>query len=166
MQPVMVAQQRSATSPLAYFLQRLLRPVVDRQTHSTTFANGSDVMRKLQHYANEQHRLRPRTIFAVITITNFYTMVSHASMLLVLEGFLNDHLCMSAIDNISVRRLIELTSLFLESNRFHYDGHIYRCVKGSPTNFPLTETLAIVYAFQWQKLLLREELMRDELFGR
>ena len=156
MQPVIVAQQRSATSPLAYFLNQLLRPVVDRHVHSTTFMNGSDFMRKLQHYANEQHRLRPRTIFAVVTISNFYTMVSHVSMLLVLEGFLNDHLCIPAIDNVSVRRIIELTSLFLESNRFHYDGHIYRCVTGSPTTFPLNETLAMIYVFQWQKVLLRE----------
>ena len=162
----MIVAQRSATSPLAYFLNRLLWPIVDRHIRSTTFLHGSDFMRKLHHYADEEHRLRPRTSFAVITISNFYSMVSHASMLLVLEGFLNDHLSVPAIDNISVRRIIGLTSLFLDSNRFHYNGHIYRYAKGSPTTFPLTETLGIIYAFQWQKLLLREESMREELFGR
>ena len=88
-------------------------------------------------------------------------------MLLVLEGFLQDTLTVPAVENISIKRIIELASLFLNHNRFYYDRKIYQFKKGSPNCLPLTSTLRAIYIFQWQKLLLTAApSIRNQFFGR
>lgn len=139
---------------------------MERHVQSTTFANGADFIRKIKQYSNEESRLRPTTIFTTIEISNFYTMVPHATMLIILEGFLIDYLAVPAVENMSIRRIINLTSLFLNNNRFYYDNKIYRFTKGAPRSLLLTETLSNIYAFHWQKVLLQAPLIRKELFGR
>jgi len=52
-----VVSQCSATSRLAQILDGLLRPVIQRHAEPTTFINGADFIRKLNRYADEQHRL-------------------------------------------------------------------------------------------------------------
>lgn len=166
MKPVVVAQ-RSATSGIAQFLDQLLRPVVQRRTEPTTFATGSDFIRKLNESIETVHRLHPKTFFAIISISNMDAMASHDDMLLVLEGFLQDTLAVPAIETISIKRIIELASLFLNHNRFYYDRKIYQFKKGSPNCLPLTTTLRAIYIFQWQKLLLATvSSIRNQFFGR
>jgi hypothetical protein len=165
LKPIVVAQ-RSATTTLAQFLEQLLRPVVQRHIESTTFANGTDFIRKVSESTDSVHRLHSKTLFAIISITNADDMATHDGMLFVLERFLLDNLAVPAVENISIRRVIELTSLFLNHNRFYYDRKIYRFKRGSPNSLPLTETLRTIYISQWQKLLLREASIRKEFFGR
>lgn len=143
----------------------LLRPVIERQTESIAFSNGADFIRKLNQYTDEEHRLHSRTIFTTINIPNYHTMDSHKTMLTVLKDFLGDHLSVPAVENISITKIIDLTTLFLNNNRFYYDNKIYRFTKGSPTSLSLSETLCQIYAFQFHKALLREPFIRSELYG-
>ena len=163
--PIIVSQC-SATSRLARFLDGLLRPVIQRQAECTTFVNGADFIRKLIRYTDEQHPLRPTTIFATIKITNFNTIDSHSNMLAVLERFLNDHLARPGIENFSIKKIIDLTALFLNNNQFYYDNKIYRFTKGGPSSLQLTETLSHIYAYQWQRLLFEQPSLRNEFYGR
>ena len=92
-------------------------------------------------------------------------MVSHTDMLTALKDFLDDHLSVPAVKDIPIRKIIDLTDLFLKNNRFYYDNKIYRFTKGSPTSLSLSETLCQIYAFELQKVLLREPSIRSELYG-
>jgi hypothetical protein len=93
-------------------------------------------------------------------------MVPHKTMLTILEAFFNRHLATLAIDMLSIKKIINLTSLFLNNNRFYYENKIYRFTKGSPSSLLFTETLSNICAFQWQNVLLRERLIQNEFFGR
>ena len=165
MKPV-VASQSSMTSRLARFLDKLLRPVIERQAQATTVRNGADFLRKFNEYIEPKHRFQPGTYFITINISNWSTMVEHGSMLITMRDFLNQSLPTPFLENISVNQIVQLTSLFLHHNRFYYDNKIYRFMKGSPNSFPLTKTLSNIYLYQWQQVLFREPLLRDEFYGR
>jgi hypothetical protein len=88
-------------------------------------------------------------------------------MLNVLERFLRDSLVAPGIGNLSIQKLIDLTALFLNHNRFFYNNQIYRCIKGGPNSLPLTNTLSQIYAYQWENILLNElSILGKEFFGR
>ena len=133
---------------------------------STTFVHGADFIRKLNQYTESERRLSPGTLFVTIRILNVNTIDTHEAMLMVLEGFLQERLAISAIENISIKKIVDLTALFLKYNRFYYEGRLYRFKKGAPSGVPLSETLSTIYIFQWQKLLLNEPCIRGELYGR
>jgi hypothetical protein len=97
---------------------------------------------------------------------NFNTMAPHGTMLITLRDFLNQHLPMPSIENVSINRIIHLTALFLHNNRFYYDNKIYRFTRGSPSSSLLTETLSNIFAYEWQQVLLRELLVENEFYGR
>ncbi|CAF3228087.1 unnamed protein product [Rotaria sp. Silwood2] len=165
-QPIVVAQ-RSATARLAYFLEQLLRPIILRQLETTTFQSGADFIRKLNDYLEQSgHALRPTTNFVTIIISNFYSMVDHDTMLLALQDFLMDPCTMPTIQNISIGKVFRLTTLFLRHNLFYYDHKIYRFIKGSPTNFPIMETLATMYILPWLRSLFRQSVLEKEFYGR
>ena len=165
LKPVVVSHH-SATSRLARFLDRLLRPIVQIETQSTMFKNGADFIRKLNRHTENPCRFHEKTVFILITVFNFHMMIPHGIMLITLTDFLHRCLPTPEIEDISVNRIIRLTALFLHYNRFYYDHKIYRFAKGSPKCFPFTETLLNIYLTQWQQLLIRDPLMQDQFFGR
>ncbi|CAF2924731.1 unnamed protein product [Rotaria sp. Silwood2] len=165
-QPIVVTQH-SATVRLAHFLDQLLRPIIQRQLESLTFENGADFIRKLNNYIEQPgYHLRSTTNFVTITISIFYSIVDHDTMLLALQDFLMDPCRMPTIENISIGKIFRLTNLFLRHNRFYYDHKIYRFIKGSPTSFPVTETLATMYILPWLKSLFRQPVLEKEFYGR
>ena len=48
---------------------------------------------------------------------------------------------------------------------FSYGEQIYQFTKGAPSTMALSETLASIYLFVWQKKIQKVN-ERDELFGR
>jgi hypothetical protein len=150
---------------LGQFLDGLIRPVVQRQTEAITFMNGADFIRKLDRYTNEQRRFGPRTMFITMNISNYYTSVSHTTMLVALDDFLRKALPGPVLQDIPIKRIIDLATLFLNNNRFYHDNKIYRFIKGSPTSMAFTETLCHIYSLQWQKKLLSNHLMENECYG-
>ena len=93
-------------------------------------------------------------------------MAPHAVMADVLEQFLRDTLPGNSLEKVSIVHIKNLVQLFLYNNAFVYDEKMYTCVKGSPTTILLTETLADIYLFQWQKKILKEINARRQFFGR
>lgn len=168
MKPIVVASQRySATARLARFLDQLLRPLVRCYSQAVTFINGADFLRKLhEHIQNKKHQFHPKTMFIRASICNFHTLLPHGHLLIILKDFLLQHVAAPSIENISINTIIRLTAIFLHNNRFYYDGKIYRFAKGSPSAFPLTETLSTIFVLHWQRLLLDEPQLRDRFYGR
>ncbi len=163
---MIAGSQRSITTRLGYFLDKLLRPIFQFHARTTRYVHGGDFMRKFIEYAEEQQHLCPTTNFATIKILNFNTLVPHGIMLITLEDFLKRDLAMPTIENISINRIIHLTSIFLHNNRFYYDQKIYRFTKGGPHCFPLIETLSNIYVYQWERVLISELSIRNEFYAR
>jgi hypothetical protein len=162
----MISSQRSATSKIANYLNELLGPFVNGKTRSTTFSNETDFSRKLNHYANTEHRLSSSTMFITITISNFYSMVSHKTMVTILGNFLQAELTKPKLQDISVTTIQNLVQLFLYNNIFFYNEKIYTITKGGPNTMALSETLSNICLFQWQKMISEMVTQNKELFGR
>ena len=152
---------------LARFLDRLIRPVTHLTMKSTTFTDDTDFGLKFHQFCQTGHRsISTSTLFATIHVVNYYTMAPHAVMADVLEQFLRDTLPGNTIGKFSIVHIKNLVQLFLYNNAFVYEENMYTCVKGSPTTIPLTETLANIYLFQWQKKILKEINSRRQFFVR
>ena len=172
----MISAYHSATGKIAHFIYQLLRPYVFTILQSTTFVNEVDFIQKLNHYTYVEHHLQPTTLFATINISNFHTMASHKSMIDVLGYFLSDHLAtynlqyMSLMatrsQDISIPTIKTLAELFLANNIFYYNGKIYGFGKGGPTSLQLSETLSDIYLFIWQKNILEDPRLKNELYCR
>ncbi|CAF1049326.1 unnamed protein product [Rotaria sordida] len=165
----MVAAQNSETVRIAQFLDDVLRPNVSLDIDRYTFVNGTDFIRKLNDYIEETSTspsFCSTTNFVTITILNFYSMVDHDTQLLEFQHYLKDPCQLSTIKGISIQKIYDLTTLFLRNNRFYYDHKIYRFIKGSPTCFPFSETLATLYVLPWFKSFFRQSLLEKEFYGR
>ena len=163
--PVIVAYQ-SPTWLLGRFLDRLLRPAVRLVMRNTRFDDEIDFAQKLHQFGRNGQVWTSTTLLATIHISNYYTIASHARMADVLEYFLHDDLPGNTVENITMVHMKNLVQLFLYNNVFVYDDKLYMCVKGSPITMPLTETLANIYLYQWQKMIVKEVKARQQFFGR
>lgn len=161
-----ITSKHSPTWKIAKFLNKILRPFVDDILRSTTFRDEIDFIRKLNNYANIDHRLRSTTLFCTIKIKNFYALDSHENMIEVVEYFLRDHLVTNKLGQLTVLTIKNLLHIFLYNNIFCYNEQIYKFKKGSPNTMELTETLSNIYLFAWQKKILKQTQEKNELFGR
>jgi hypothetical protein len=162
-----IVSQRSATSKIAKYVQRLLRPLVDKVLSATTFRDEADFMYKLHYYVYTQNRLTSTTLFCAIRISNFYTVASsHESMISTIGYFLQDNLATNKLEHVSIITIQNLVQLFLYNNIFHYNGNIYAIVRGGPNTMALSRTLSNIFLFEWQKHIVRELKPSNELFGR
>ncbi|CAF1319698.1 unnamed protein product [Rotaria sordida] len=117
--PISVITSRSSTTwKIGKYLNQLLQPFTDKILHSTTFADETDFIRKLNHYANTERRLRPTTLFCTIKITNFYTLEEHQNMLDVIGYFLHDNLATNKLESLLIQTIRNLLYLFLYNNIF------------------------------------------------
>lgn len=123
-------------------------------------------MQKLYHYAYNQQRLKPTTLFCSMRITNFYALAPHTSFIDTIVHFLQDNVAMNRIDHVHISTIRNLLQLFLLNNIFVYDEKIYTINRGSPSTIPLSTTLADIYLCEWQKKLVRELDREQYLFGR
>ena len=161
---------------MAHFINRLIRPLMDPSKYRSIIVNEADFIQKLNHYTYVEHHLQPTTLFATINISNFHTMASHKSMIDVLGYFLSDHLATYNLQytsvmttkpqDISISTIKILTELFLANNIFYYNGKIYGFGKGGPTSLQLSETLSDIYLFIWQKNILEDPRLKNELYCR
>lgn len=162
----LITSRHSATWKIGEFLNELLRPFVDKILQTTTFCDEIDFIQKLNHYVYRQQRLRPRTLFCTIKITNFYTLDTHKNMIEIAHNFLKDNLPSHKLGKISILDIKNLLNLFLHNNIFSYEDKIYQFTKGSPNTMALSETLSNVYLFTWQQKISSLVQEKKELFGR
>jgi hypothetical protein len=171
-----MSSYHSATSKMAHFINRLIRPLMDPTLYRSIIVNEADFIQKLNHYAHVEHHLQPTTLFATINISNFHTMTSHKSMIDILGYFLSDHLATynlqyvslmtTKLQDISIPTIKKLIELFFANNIFYYNEKIYAFEKGGPTSLLLSETLSDIYLFIWQKNILEDPRLKNELYGR
>ena len=154
------------TSKIAKYVYQLIRSFADDKMTTCTFRDGPDFMQKLYYYAYDQHRLKPTTLFCTLQITNLYTLTEHRTMIDTVTCFLQDKSANNKINRVPIMAIKNLLQLFLYNNVFSYQNQLYALTKGSPSTMPLSETLANIYLFDWQQLILSEVKQSEELFGR
>ena len=162
----MIVSHHSPTSNIATYVNQLLRPFADEKMKLLTFSDEADFMQKLNHYAYDQQRLKPTTLFCTIEISNFYTLAEHDQLIDTVMYFLQDNSVTNKVNQVSIMTIKNLLQLFLYNNLFCYENNIYTITKGSPNTMPLSSTLANIYLFDWQKLILQQVKRKDEFFGR
>ncbi|CAF1506645.1 unnamed protein product [Adineta ricciae] len=163
--PIIVAHQ-SITSNIATYVNQLIGPFANEKMKQWTFCNEADFMTKLITYACDQHRLKPTTLFCTIQITNFYSLDVHSEMIATVIAFLRDKSAYNKVNKVSISIIENLLQLFLYQNLFSYQNKIYIIKKGSPRTMSLSETLANIYLYDWQKSILNQFEYKQELFGR
>ena len=163
--PMIVAAQ-SITSNIARYVNQLIRPFADEKMKPVTFYNEADFMRKLIGYGCDQRRLKPTTLFCTIQVTNFYSLDEHHTMIDTIISFLQDKSVNNKVNQVSINTIKNLLQLYFYNNLFSFQNKIYTMKKGSPNTMPLTETLANIYLYDWQKSVLNQFEYNQELFGR
>ena len=88
MQP-MINCRHGLTSKISHFLNRLLQPIYDRVTHSTTFHTGIDVIDALQG-SSKKGLLQSNTLFVTLHIHDLCPILPHEPTLAVLQRFLEE----------------------------------------------------------------------------
>ncbi len=161
-----IASKHSAQWKIAKYLDRLLRPFSDDKMKSTTFYDEADFIQKLNHYVHTEHRLTPTTTFCTLKITNFYALDEHEAMINRVIDFLQYHLASDVLHRVKIQTIKNLLQLVLFNNHFSYGDKIYTLLKGCPNTMLLSDTLANIYLFQWQRLIINHIERNKELFGR
>ncbi|CAF4567441.1 unnamed protein product [Rotaria sp. Silwood2] len=177
--PIITSKQ-SATWKIGKYLNQLLRPFADEKLHSTTFYNDADFIRKFNHYANTEHRLRPTTLFCTIKISNFYTMDIHKNMIDVVVGHsrlaysdwllsaLIRAVCYcSTVDDFQLERIyLELTYLingysllFVETHVKHFFNYFHT----QSMRYSRNQSTYDKFRRQWFKFTVQRPELSEEL---
>ncbi|CAF1159210.1 unnamed protein product [Adineta ricciae] len=165
--PIMVCSS-GPTIGIARYIHRLLQPIYDQVALSTTFFKESDVIHALESYANHGSLLST-TLFATISIQDLDTTISHDKMMQTFERFLNEYYQSNengAHQFLTIHTILKLVDFILQNQIFIFKNKIYRQVKGSASQSPLTSLLMNIYMFYWQEDLKKIVLNENELFGR
>jgi hypothetical protein len=154
------------TIGIARYISRLLQPMYDQVSLSTTFFKETDAVHALEMYAN-QGLLLPTTLFATFHINDLCTIVSHEEIMQALERFLNEYYTHAQyIHGITNDTIMKLVHLILQNQIFIFKNKVYRQIKGGTTSSPLTILLMNIYMFYWQENLVKIMLNKNEIFGR
>ena len=162
--PIIVSKH-GPTWKIGHFINDILQPFVTKILQPTLFRDEVDLIRKLNQYAQKEHRLRSTTLFCSLKITNFYTLDVHSDMINVVHHFLTENLCSNKLGNVTILTIKNLLHLYLYNNVFSYGEQVYQFTKGAPSTMGLSETLANIYLFVWQKNIQKVN-ESNELFGR
>lgn len=161
----MVKCRRGLTTKISHFLHRLLQPMYDRVTHSTTFNAGIDAIDALEAYS-KKGLLRSNTLFATVYIEDLCTIFSHESTMAALQRFLREYVIDGRVQGIPIQNIMDLVRLFLENQFILFDNELYQQIRGSAFNSPLTTILANIYLYYWQQDLVAILDEKQEIFGR
>lgn len=156
----------SPTLKIASFLQRNLQPFVDRIQNSVRFSSDENFMRKLLEYTYTKQYLKASTLFCLIRIKNFHHLATHLTMIEAFGYYLQENLATNRLGQISIPTLQTLLQLYLYNNHFCYGTSVYTITKGSPSNIPLSTTLAYIYIHAWDMKIRKELDSEREVFGR
>jgi hypothetical protein len=152
------------TTGISHFLDKLIRPLFDKHTRSTTIVDGADLVHCLNEYVIDG-RLKPSTLFCTVDITDLYTMLPQEESLNVLCEFLTEH-GYRKVNGISIDTIRELASLALTENAFVYDKKFYKQIIGGAMGSPFTLTLANIFMWKWEKKLVSRQVESNEIYGR
>ena len=122
--PVIVSKH-GPTWNIGHFINDMLQPFVTKILQPTSLRDEVDLIRKLNQYAQKEHRLRPTTVFYSIKITNFYTFDVHSDRIDVVHHFLTKNVCSNKLGYVTILTIKNLLHLYLYNNVFSYGEQIY-----------------------------------------
>ncbi|CAF3857895.1 unnamed protein product [Rotaria sp. Silwood1] len=161
----MVRCHHHLTMNISHFLNRLLQPIYDYVTFSTTFNTGADVIDAVERYTRKG-LLQSNTLFTTLHIHNLSTVVPHDQTIDALKLFLEEYVLEKKIEGITVTTIMDLVQLVLDNQCIIYENRLYQQIQGGISNSPLTRLLANIYIFYWQLDLVRILHTKNEIFGR
>ncbi|CAF4970434.1 unnamed protein product [Rotaria sp. Silwood1] len=153
------------TIGISRYISRLLQPIYDQATRSTTFFKASNAVHALENYAKEV-RLQSNTLFAAIHVNDLCTLIPHEQLTEPLQHFLYDYVPDGQVQGLTVDTIIELVRFVLQNQYFIFDNKICRQIKGCGSGQPLNHLLANIYMFYWQQDLVKALVDQNEIFGR
>ena len=157
--------RRGLTFKMSYFLHRLLQPIYDRVAHSTTFNAGIDAIDAMEAYS-KKGLLRSNTLFATVHIEDLCSIFPHELTMAALQRFLLEYVIDGRVQGITIPNIMDLVRLFLENQFILFDNKLYRQIRGSGFNSPLTAILANIFLYYWQQDLVAMLDEKQEIFGR
>jgi hypothetical protein len=152
------------TTGISRFLDRLIRPLFDKNVRSTTIVDGVDLITRLQKYAADGH-LKPSTLFCTFDINNLYTMLPQEESLQILAEFLHTY-GYTKVKGIHVDTILQLARIVLEENAFVYGNKFYKQIIGGAMGSPFTLTLANIFMWKWEKQTILAKFATTEIYGR
>lgn len=163
MRPI-VSSMNTPTTAISKFLDRLIRPLVDKHTRATTIIDGVDLIRRLEAYV-EKGYLKSTTQFCTFDITDLYTMLPQEESLNVFIEFLV-HYGYYKIKGIPLDAIRKLARIVLTENVFIYEKKFYRQIIGGAMGSAFTLTLANIFMWKWEEQLVHRQTTSNEIYGR
>ncbi|CAF1196361.1 unnamed protein product [Adineta steineri] len=155
---------RAPTTNISNFLDKIIRPLFDKQCYVTAIIDGAHLIRRMNQYINKGV-FKPSTLFCTFDIHNLYTMLPQEESLEIVIEFLHVHgyTKVNGIDPITIK---DLASIVIKENVFVYGTKIYKQTTGGAMGSSFTLTLANIFMWKWQKELVQQQNMTNEFFGR
>ncbi|CAF4541579.1 unnamed protein product [Didymodactylos carnosus] len=155
-----VAGLKSPITPISKYLDKTLRPIFEKYTQHYTLQNTYVFWNHL-----DKHPTTEDTILATFDITDLYTMIPQKESIMALCRFLAK--CgKSKIKNISIDTFAKLSRHVLDNAYFAYENRLFKQIKGGPMSFAITQILADVYMFEWEKDILAQQTAEKQLYVR
>ncbi|CAF1526152.1 unnamed protein product, partial [Adineta ricciae] len=154
----------SPTTNISRLLDRLIRPIFNDKVKDTTIIDGTQLIQRLQQYANDGH-LKPTTLFCTFDINNLYTMLPQQKSLDILVEFLQTYE-ITHVRRMDTETIRELARIVIEENVFIYRNKYYQQIIGGAMGSPFTLTLANIFMWKWEKESICKELPTHEIYGR
>ena len=152
------------TTGISKFLDQLLRPLFDKHVRSTKIIDGVDLIHRLETY-NENGYLQPTTQLCTFDITDLYTMLPEEESLDVLTEFLLEY-NYHKVKGVPIDAIRKLARIVLTENVFIYEKKFYRQILGGAMGSAFTLTLANIFMWKWEKVLIHRQLAANEIYGR
>ncbi|CAF3847411.1 unnamed protein product [Rotaria sp. Silwood1] len=127
------------TLGISCYINRLLQPLYDQATRSTTFFKASNAVHALENYTKEA-RLQSNTLFATVHVNHLCTIMPHEQLTEPLQHFLYDYVPDRQVQGLTVDAIIELIRFVLQNQYFIFDNKIYRKIKGCGFGQPQLRT--------------------------
>ncbi|CAF4038986.1 unnamed protein product [Adineta steineri] len=155
---------RAPTTNISNFLDKIIRPLFDKQCYTTTVIDGAHLIRRMNRYIS-RGIFKPSTLFCTFDIHNLYTMLPQDEALNILVEFLYVH-GYKKIKGIPLDTIRKLASIVIKENVFVYGNKIYQQTTGGAMGSSFTLTLANIFMWKWQKEFVRQQDITNEFFGR
>ncbi|CAM4847498.1 unnamed protein product [Rotaria magnacalcarata] len=152
------------TTGISKFLDKLIRPIFDKHTRSTTIIDGVDLIHRLETCTTNGY-LKPKTYLCTFDITDQYTMLPQEESLNILIEFLVQH-GYQKVQNIPIDIIRKLALIVIKKNVFVYEKKFYRQVIVGAMGSAFTLTLATIFMWKWQRQLVRRLEVSNEIYGR
>jgi hypothetical protein len=152
------------TTDISKFLDRLIRPLLDKHVRATTIIDGVDLIRRLDAYI-EGNCLKSTTHLCTFDITDLYTMLPQEESLDILTEFLLQH-GYNKVKSVPIDAIRKLARIVITENVFVYGKKFYRQVIGGAMGSAFTLTLANIFMWKWVEDVARGQLASNEIYGR